>query len=1590
MEKNKPIIFQITSWDTTHEDDDTKDSIMKQYVIYICGTTEDNKKICVIVKNFTPFFYVKIPKLWNTSKINTFVEIIKSKVNEKLVDSLQGVKVVNKHAFTEFNNYKLYKFLRFAFCSYLGFKAYERVLNKKIKHNSFKNKTSFRLFESNLEPHLRLIHMRDLESCGWAKIDTYDFTKGRSHCEIEIEVDWRNINFYDNKKIAPLVIASFDLECKSHNGSFPQPENDDDPIIQIGTTFSRYGESECFYKHLVTLKSCNKIDGVTVESFNKESSVIIAWATMIKKMDPDIMTGYNILQFDYHYIMARAKKFGIENKIIELLTRIKSINAKYWEKPLKSAALGDNMLKFYDMPGRVQIDIMKVVQRDYKLASFSLDNVASEFIKEKIINVIPNNNNIDDSDIDNILKNNIKNILLKFKNISESATIITSNSYGLEVNAFIKIFFNDNFSDNIFDNNRKYKILSLNNVEGLTKSYTLIIVNTFINNSIKELFLDKLNTVYWTQAKDDLKYSDMFEMQEKTGVERAIIGKYCIQDCALCNVLINKLEVLNNNIAMANVTNVPLSYIFLKGQGVKIFSLVAKKCRERNHLIPVLKKKNKTEEELEAIKQQEKEFNKLNRKKPKKVKGILYENANINDYLKSIPLENYKPLPKVEPKIYDSDSDDENEYFKDLGDDTGYEGATVLDPVAGIHHTPITVLDYASLYPSSMSEKNLSQECLVLKPEKYQTEELAKIYDFNEIIYYTPGSTIQNKCTFVTKKDKSVIGILPEILKNLINARADARMLMEQTKNPFQKKVLDGRQLALKITANSLYGQTGAPTSPIFQKKIAASTTATGRERLMAAKRFTENVFSLLVKPILNDNIDLYYKRINQLFDTNICEDVEMFPGIQISDHLFNRPKNGYCDRQSFIQKLYDNVSTHLKDKDINPQCIYGDSVVGNEPLLLQNRDGFIEIKKIEDLIEEEDWKPYNSFKTGEFNEHFIEILCILFNIKSKYATVPQNNVSENLTVYKDLLDETLYVIDNFLIYDLIDHDIIKNLKNELLENAGLYIFNNLINQLPTIIRQKLKDYHLSYINNNIFDVRRKNLILLDKNGNKTTCIDSFINLFENLDCEKEMCVTDYKIWTDEGWKHIHKVIRHYTTKRIFRVMTKNGIVDVTEDHSLLDINKNIIKPQECNSNTKLLHSFPSFNDLENLEYTINPNNNRCISKNKIKCMKCYFDNVILGINMCIKYDISLKKYVCEPDTIINDNYTIIEEVTHLYPPYLYVYDLETSNGHFNAGIGSLTLKNTDSVFINFNILDKKTNTIMKNKEALGISIQLGILCSRIIGLILPKPQDLQYEKTLWPFIIITKKRYVGRLYTFDTENWAQKSMGLSLKRRDYAPIAKIIVGKIVNTLLNENNPEKAVNCTKDELSKILSNNYPIDKFILSKTLRSDYADRKRIVHAVLADRIAERDPGNKPQSSDRVQYVYIVTGKKLKDIKLQGERVEDPTFVLDNNLQLDYLFYITNQIVKPAVQFLEYIVHDPQRIFDSYITMELNRRSGIKSICYYLDKASSVDDEIENDKLVNSLKQKPVKKITKSSKKVIKPSIIKPKVDFTFDFDNL
>jgi len=245
------------------------------------------------------------------------------------------------------------------------------------------------------------------------------------------------------------------------------------------------------------------------------------------------------------------------------------------------------------------------------------------------------------------------------------------------------------------------------------------------------------------------------------------------------------------------------------------------------------------------------------------------------------------------------------------------------------------------------------------------------------------------------------------------------------------------------------------------------------------------------------------------------------------------------------------------------------------------------------------------------------------------------------------------------------------------------------------------------------------------------------------------------------------------------------------------------------------------------------------------------------------------------------------------------VYDLTTDNHHFAAGIGNIIVHNTDSVFYTFN-LTHTDGTPIRGKQALEITIELARQVGDMASAFLKAPHGWVYEKTLMPFGLLQKKRYFGILYETDPNKGKPKSMGIVLRRRDNAPIVKDVYGGLIDILTKQQDLEAAVKFVRESLQTLVDERVPMDKLIITKSLRSTYKNPQQIAHKVLADRMGKRDPGNKPSSGDRIPFVYIHNADKKA---LQGERIETPDYIRAKRLKPNYSFYITNQIMKPVAQ---------------------------------------------------------------------------------------
>jgi DNA polymerase elongation subunit (family B) len=564
---------------------------------------------------------------------------------------------------------------------------------------------------------------------------------------------------------------------------FPSLQGDN--VTFIGSTFVKYGEDKPYLNHCIVKDTCAPVNNAVIESYKTEKEVLLAWSELIQRENPDIIIGYNIFGFDYQFMYLRAKELGCEHEFMKLSRNKNEICLKKnWrtgkeglEENTLVIASGQHDLKFAKMSGRLQIDLYNYFRRDFQLTQYKLDYVSGYFIGDSV-SKLEHYEEVDDNKVNNIQK----------------TKIYSKNLTGLENGSFIN-FEEEAHSVDQYKNGKKFEVSQVNNKEG-----------SFVIQGKEEPDL-VTKKVRWGMAKDDVTPQDIFRMTNEGPNERAVIAKYCIQDCNLVHHLMRKIDVITGYIEMASLCSVPIDFLVMRGQSIKLTSYISKKCREKGTLMPVIEKSM---------------------------------------------------------------------------DDDGYEGATVLEPKSNLYlDTPVACVDYSSLYPSSMISENISHDSKVWTREfdlnnklvvetgekdaatgKYIYDNLPN-YEYVDITYNTykwqrkngnPKAGMEKVkigykvCRYAQYPKNKETGetthaIMPAILKELLAARTATRKLIKTEPDEFMKNILDKRQLSIKVTANSLYGQTGAKTSSFYEKDCAASTTAIGRKLLTYGKRVIEEAY---------------------------------------------------------------------------------------------------------------------------------------------------------------------------------------------------------------------------------------------------------------------------------------------------------------------------------------------------------------------------------------------------------------------------------------------------------------------------------------------------------------------------------------------------------------------------------------------------------------------------------------------------------------------------------------------------------------------------------------------------------------------------
>ncbi|ORY50267.1 DNA polymerase delta catalytic subunit [Rhizoclosmatium globosum] len=362
-------------------------------IVRMYGITEEGFSVLAHVHGFLPYFYVPAPNGFKEEHVQSFMTTLDaairrdSKRQEQAGRAVIDVRIVLKQSIFGYQGPDKTVFLQIFF-HYAGQVAVARRLLEmgSVQFPGFGSIT-FPTFESSVGFPLRFMIDNNIPGASWVELKAQKYilrqNNATSHAQLEVDVDYKDIIAHepegDWSKIAPLRVLSFDIECAGRKGVFPDAK--EDPVIQIANVVTIQGSDKPFIRNVFTLKQCAYIAGTHTLCFERETDLLAKWAEFIRICDPDIITGYNIQNFDFPYLLERAATLKVQR--FPFLGRVRDLETKAKDSRFSSKALGTRDNKAINIEGRLQVDVLQIMQRDHKLRSYTLNSVSAHFLGEQ-------------------------------------------------------------------------------------------------------------------------------------------------------------------------------------------------------------------------------------------------------------------------------------------------------------------------------------------------------------------------------------------------------------------------------------------------------------------------------------------------------------------------------------------------------------------------------------------------------------------------------------------------------------------------------------------------------------------------------------------------------------------------------------------------------------------------------------------------------------------------------------------------------------------------------------------------------------------------------------------------------------------------------------------------------------------------------------------------------------------------------------------------------------------------------------------------------------------------------------------------------
>ena len=846
-------------------------------IVYVFGINTIGQSLCVAVTGFRPWFFIELTRHVDETFITRFcADLVKEiRTDAVTVDFVQRKKVYGwvPQSTTNVTEVKDFTFARIRVANVSALRAVSSLIEQhnlrltpdselssddRKKLNDKKpvpSLVSFReklvVSETKVQASEKFLASHGLTPSSWTQVDVYEEVALQNRVtvsQVEATCSFGEMRHVTINQLAPLLIAAVDIEVQSSDyRSFPEAKNPGDACTFIGTTFWRYGDKHPCLKVMQVLGTCDPVDGILIESYDTEEELLLAWRDLIVvRANPDQIVSYNGTGFDFAYLAARHELLQAERKRnrhiyysrFYHLGRFLFQAGKLATRDVSSAGMGQNEISEFPMHGRLQMDLFQYVKTSQKLSSYKLDDVCKEFLGDTAHS----------------------KVVLDFPGWVEQ--LATTACDKIRASADQVFALAEAQSPEIFSADA-FATQSLPSRSDACKSQSDACKSQSdackslrdACKSLRDACLAKCVECLHVCAHHQLRV----DMQEKTshdGVDEGNTGSNTLVDVLddrdvlgsddaggpsgstagrihthlqdAQHFLGRMVELLNNSQTQHEVQELMYAHVqpALDASGPdnyrKLFRMyecssahraaIALYCQvdcdlvlylmDRINVLPNMAQMSQVTytllNDISSRGQQIKTFN------------LIARHCFRGDYVMN---------------------------FCSVGWDATaeYEGATVLEPVLGYYERPVVTLDFASLYPSIMQAYNLCFSSIVLE-ERYTNLEGAKYGRYD----------IAGKVWTFQEHHK---GLLPQILEFLVNERRACKKEMKRyEKGSLDYKLADGKQLALKVSCNSVYGFTGAMNHGMFPcMPVAVATTYNGRALIQQTKLFMETNYGATV-----------------------------------------------------------------------------------------------------------------------------------------------------------------------------------------------------------------------------------------------------------------------------------------------------------------------------------------------------------------------------------------------------------------------------------------------------------------------------------------------------------------------------------------------------------------------------------------------------------------------------------------------------------------------------------------------------------------------------------------------------------------------